>query len=73
MAMLKVCGTFDESLIAIAICPTIKENVINVDLANQLQVPESSIVKNKSNEDQIMNYHYRSMIIILHLNSSLQL
>ena len=34
MAMLKVCGTFDESLIAIAICPTIKENVINVDLAN---------------------------------------
>ena len=47
MAMLKVGGIFDESPIAIAICPTIKEKFINVDLANQLQVPKSSIVKNK--------------------------
>ena len=36
MAMLKVCGIFDESPIAIAICPAIKENINNVDLANQL-------------------------------------
>ena len=40
MAMLKICGIFDESPIAIAICPAIKENFIYVDLANQLQVPE---------------------------------
>ena len=39
MAMLKVCGIFDESPIPIAICPAIKENFINVDLVNQLQVP----------------------------------
>ena len=40
MAMLKVCGIFDESPIAISICPTITENFINVDIANQLQVLE---------------------------------
>ena len=39
MAMLKVCGIFDESPIPITICIAIKENFINVDLANQLLVP----------------------------------
>ena len=51
MAMLKVNGIFDESPIAIAICPSNKENFINIDVANQVQVQES--MKNESNKDQI--------------------
>ena len=38
MAMLKVNGIFDESLITIVICPSNKENFINIDVANQVQV-----------------------------------
>ena len=51
MAMLKVYGIFDESPIAIAICPSNKEKFISIDVANQVQVQES--MKNESNEDQI--------------------
>ena len=78
MAILKVCAIFDESPIAIAICPTINENFINVDLANQLQIPESSILKNKSNEDQINElpllvdvYNFASQFIVLAIDKIL--
>ena len=78
MAMLKVCGIFDESPIDISICPTTKENFINVDLSNQLLVPKSSIVKNKSNEDQINelplqinDYNFASQFIIAAIDDKL--
>ena len=34
MAMLKVCGIFDESPITNSICRAIKENFFNVDVSN---------------------------------------
>ena len=75
--MLKACGIFDESPVTIAICPTIKENFINVDLANQLQIPESSILKNKSNEDQINglplqidDYNFASQFIVISIDDN---
>ena len=43
MVMLKNYGIFDESPIVIAISPVNKENFINVDVANQLQILESII------------------------------
>ena len=51
MAMLKFYGIFDECLISIAICSSNKENFINIDVANQVQVQES--MRNESNGDQI--------------------
>ena len=66
MAMLKVYGIFDEILISIAIFPSNKEIFINIDVTNQVQVQES--MKNESSKDQI-EVQYKSMIIILELNS----
>ena len=51
MVMLKVYAIFDERPISIAICPSNKENFINIDVTNQVKVQES--MKNESNEDQI--------------------
>ena len=51
--MLKVNGTFYQSPINIAICLANKENVINIDIANQVLVLELDIEKNERNEEQI--------------------
>ena len=51
LAMLEVNGIFDEIPLAIAICPSNKENFINIDVANQVQVQKS--MKNESNKDHI--------------------
>ena len=71
LTMLKVNGIFDESPISIAICPCNKENFINIDVANQVQVQES--MKNELNEDHIEVPLQILMIIILQLNSPSQL
>ena len=66
--MLKVNRIFDESPIAFAICPSNKENFINIDVANQVQVHES--MKNDSNEDQIEvplqinDYHFAAQFTV---------
>ena len=52
-AMLIVNGVFYASPITIAICPIIKENFINLDILNQLQVSESIIEKNGWNKEHI--------------------
>ena len=68
MATLKFYGIFDESLIVIAICPSNKENCINIDVANQVQFQES--MKNESNEDQIEvplqidDYHFAAQFTV---------
>ena len=68
MAMVKVYGIFDESLIVITICPSNKEIFINIDVAIQVQVQES--MKNESNEDQIEvplkidDYHFSFQFIV---------
>ena len=51
MAMMKVYGIFDEIPMAIAICPSKKENFINIDIANEVQVQES--MKNEPNKYEI--------------------
>ena len=73
--MLKVYGIFDESLIAIAICPSNKENFINIDVANHVQVQES--MKNESNEDQIEvplqidDYHFAAHFTVVAIEDHL--
>ena len=75
MVMLKVNGIFDESPIAIAICPLNKENFINIDVTNQVQVQES--MKNESNEDQIElplqidDYHFAAQFIVTAIDDHL--
>ena len=75
MAMLKVNAIFDESLIAITICPSNKENFINIDVVNQVQVQES--MKNESNEDQIEvplqidDYHFAAQFIVAAIDNHL--
>jgi hypothetical protein len=44
--LLKVNGIIQGRNINIAICPTVRKNHINVDLANQLMVFESNIIEN---------------------------
>ena len=73
--MLKVNGIFDESPIAIAICPLNKENFINIDVTNQVQVQES--MKNESNEDQLKvalridDYHFAAQFIVAAIDDHL--
>ena len=75
MAMLKVYGIFDESLIAIAICPSNKGDFINIDVTNQVQVQES--MKNESNEDQIEvplqidDYHFAAQFTVATIDDHL--
>jgi hypothetical protein len=58
--ILKVKGTIHGRDIIIVVCPLNKENYIDVDIANQLQIPESSIEKIKLwNKDQINNLSLR--------------
>ena len=56
----------------------LKKFFINVDLANQLQVLESSIVKNTQNEDQISelplqidDYNFASQFIVAAIDDNL--
>ena len=75
MVMPKVYGILDESLISIAICPSNKENFINIDVTNQVQFQES--MKNESNEDQIElplqidDYHFAAQFTIAAIDDEL--
>ena len=75
MVMLKVNGIFEESSIAISICPSRKEKFINIDVTNQVQVQES--MKNESNEDQIEvplqidDYHFAAQFIVAAIDDHL--
>ena len=76
--MFQVKGIFYGSTVCIAICPTTKENFINVDIANQLQVCESSVEKNEWNEDQINeleltigNYNFTSQFTVAAIDHTL--
>ena len=75
MAMLKFNGIFEESSIAISICPSRKEKFINIDVTNQVQVQE--LMKNKSNEDQIEvplqinDYHFEAQFTITAIDDHL--
>ena len=73
--MLKVQGIFDESPISIAICPSNKENFINIDVTNQVQALES--MKNESTEDQIEvplqidDYHFAAHFTVVAIEDHL--
>ena len=73
--MLKFNGIFDESPIAIAICPSNKESFINIDVANQVQVQES--MKNESSKDQIEvslqidDYHFAGQFTVASIDDHL--
>ena len=75
MVMLKVNRIFDEIPIAITIYPSKKENFINIDVENQVQVQES--MKNESNEGQIEvplqidDYHFLAQFTITAIDGHL--
>ena len=75
MAMLKFYGIFDKSLISMVVCSSNKENFINIDVTNQVQVQES--MKNESNKDQIEvplqieDYHFASQFIVVAIDDNI--